>query len=401
MYRAAPRSPNRIRPALGSRRGAMGILLLIGMAILFGMGALALNLSWLTSHKVKLRHASEAGALAGAAQLLDPFAGTISPASAAATAARTVTASGQAATFFAANSPAILQTTGADPDVVPGWCEDPTLPSASFTPWTGTGPVDALFVRGAERRSAGQAVILWFGRLFGVGSAEPAAAAVATMDQRIYGFRPLEMVPVPVMPLVVPDTSLWPNGGPGTAGSLPDNYSVAPRTGAVSAGADGVAEITLFAPLAGGSAPSGQVASNWFWSAAMPMDFPWLALQITQGFEAADLMGVGGELALGSNGTLLLPLAPTPNAEQADTLLASLMAIRGQKRIWPQGSVVTVGGQSQCQVTGFVGGCVVNCSRDAGCLTVIVQACTIQTCTGLLRSGMARNPWIGKLILNE
>ena len=65
------------------------------------------------------------------------------------------------------------------------------------------------------------------------------------------------------------------------------------------------------------------------------------------------------------------------------------------------GSLVTVGSQPVCQVTGFVGGCVVDCSRTADCLIIVVQACTIQTCTGLLRSGTARNPWIGKLILNE
>jgi hypothetical protein len=401
MYRASPRSPKRIHPALGTRRGAMAILLLVGMAVLFGVGAVALNLTWLTSHKVKLRQACEAAALAGAAQLLDPFAGTASSASDAAAAARVVVATGQAGTFFAANSPAILQTTGVDPDVVAGWCEDPTSPGAPFTPCTGTGPVNSLFVRGVQRRSNGQAVVLWFGRLFGVGSAEPAAAAIATMDQRIYGFRASDLVPVPLMPLLAPATAPWPGGGAGTAGNLADNYSVAPRTGAVSTGADGVAEITLFVPLAGGSVPSGQAAASWFWSAAIPMDFEWLGLQVTEGFENVDLMGIGGEMALGPDGTLLLPTAPAPNAAQADTLLASLLAIRGQKRIWPRGSLVTVGGQPLCQVTGFVGGCVVDCSRSANCLTIVVQACTIQTCTGLLRSGMARNPWIGKLILNE
>ena len=249
MYRTSPRCPKRIRPALGTRRGAMAILLLVGLVVFLGLGAVALNLTWLTSHKVELRRACEAAALAGAAQLLDPSAGTASSATDAATAARVLTATGQAGTFFAANSPAILQTTGVDPDVVAGWCEDPTSPHALFLPWTGTGPVNSLFVRGVRRRSNGQAVVLWFGHLFGVGSAEPGAAAMATMDQRIYGFRPLDLVPVPMVPLLVPATSQWPSGGAGTAGSLPDNYSVAPRTGAVGAGADGVAEITLLCAL--------------------------------------------------------------------------------------------------------------------------------------------------------
>jgi hypothetical protein len=51
-------------------------------------------------------------------------------------------------------------------------------------------------------------------------------------------------------------------------------------------------------------------------------------------------------------------------------------------------------------VTGFAAGSVVDCSRNGNMMSIVVQACTIQTCTGLLRNGMARNPWIGKLILN-
>ena len=61
------------------------------------------------------------------------------------------------------------------------------------------------------------------------------------------------------------------------------------------------------------------------------MDFNWLALDVTDGLDASDLAGLGGELALGPDGTLLLPTATAPNTTQADTLLTALLAIRGQR----------------------------------------------------------------------
>ena len=75
MSEASAGCPKRIRPALGARRGAMAVLLLATLVVLLGVGAVALNLTWLTSHKVELREACDAAALAGAAQLLDPDPG--------------------------------------------------------------------------------------------------------------------------------------------------------------------------------------------------------------------------------------------------------------------------------------------------------------------------------------
>jgi hypothetical protein len=81
-------------------------------------------------------------------------------------------------------------------------------------------------------------------------------------------------------------------------------------------------------------------------------------------------------------------------------LQSALMAIRGQKRVWPVGRLATVDGRASGQVSDFVAGCVVDCSLDGDSLSIVVEARSIQTCTGLLRGAAARNPWIGKLILN-
>jgi hypothetical protein len=242
---------------------------------------------------------------------------------------------------------------------------------------------------------------MWFGGLLGHKDAEPSAAATASMDQRICGFRPVGAVNVPMVPLLVAQTDEWPSSVPGTAAGLPDNYSVAPRTGAVSAGPDGVAEIVLHVSTAAGALPPAEANACWLSLSAAPGDFTSAAQQIARGLGADDLAAIGGELVLGPDGTLELPAASAPDAAEATALRAALLAIRGQKRIWPVGSVLTVGGEPSCQVTGFVAGCVVNCFVDGQSLDIVVQACTIPTCTGVLRSGIARNPWIGKLILNE
>jgi hypothetical protein len=400
MLRTPPRFSKRTRPAPDQRRGVVALFLLASLVVIVGVGALALNLTWLTSHQVQLRHASEAAALAGAEQLLDPAPNAPASVADPAAEARIVLAKEQARIFFGANSPAFLITTGPTSDVVPGWCENPLAPHAAFAPWNSTGPVNSLTIRGVRRHTYHQAVSLWFGSFFGVSRAEPAAAARATIDQRIYGFRPLEYVAVPMVPLLTPANLAWPSGAPASAGALPDNYTINPRTRVVTPGSDGIGEITLQVPLAGGAVPSGQ-ASSWMWLLGGTTNFPWLAAQVRIGLEPIDLTAVGGQIALGTDGTVVYPAAPTPDVTQADLLITALLTTRGQKRIWPVGQIDTVAGQPAYRVTGFVGGCVVDCSRNSNSLNIVVQGSTIQTCTGLLRTGTARNAWIGKLILNE
>jgi hypothetical protein len=383
------------------RRGAVAMLLPLVLTVLVGVGALALNLTWLSSHQTQLRQASEAAALAGAAQLLDPAPDATPSAPDPAAAARVAAATVQAKAFFAANSAATLQTTSGNPDIVAGWSDDPTVPHGLVTPWTGVGPVNALSVRGIRRRNLGQGVLLWFGGLLGHKDAEPAAAATASMDQRICGFRPVGVVNVPMVPLLVAPTDQWPSSVPGTATGLPDHYAVAPRTGTVGAGPDGVAEIALHVAVPGDSLPPGEANARWLALPAAPVDFASVGRQIAQGLSAGDLAAAGGELVLDPDDTVLSAADSAPNASETAALRTALLAIRGQKRIWPIGNLVTVGDETSCQVTGFVAGCVVDCTFDGESLDIVVQACTIQTCTGVLRSGMARNPWIGKLILNE
>jgi hypothetical protein len=385
-----------------NRTGAVALLLLASLAVLLGVVSMAINLSWLTSHQVQLRNACQSAALAGAAELLDPAPQEDSTEPDPAAAVRAANAIQRANLFFTSNTNTVLQTSGDDPDVLPGWSADPTMPLGTIAPWNGEGPVNALSVRGVRRRSNGQAVVLWFGNLFGVNDAEPAAVAAASMDQRIYGFRPLEYVNVPMTPLLVlPAGDQWPPSVAGAMNGFTDNYSVDPRTGDVAEGPDGVGEITLRLPAADGPLPAGQAYAVWISLGGETADFSSIEQQVGRGLTLGDLASLGGQFALGGDGTLAVSAAPAADASQVAALQAALLSIRGKKRIWPIGAPDTAGGESVYRATGFVAGCVVDCRLESGSLSIVVQGCTIQTCTGLLRSGMARNPWIGKLILNE
>jgi hypothetical protein len=378
------------------------VFLLVTLVVFIGVGALALNWTWMSSHQFHLQRACEAAVLAGAAELLDPTAGTTPPLPDTAAQARIAAATERARTFFTPNSNTILQTTGPDSDIVAGWCETPTEPRAIVKRWAGTGPVNSVSVRAVRRRSNNQAIVMWFGNLFGQSDAEPAAAATASMDQRIYGFRPLEYLAIPMVPLMVSTGTLWPSGGVGVAAGMADNYTVAPRTGAVSAGPDQIGEITIYTPLQGGTTPPNQALGTWIRFPNLANDYILLAGQIQLGIDDAELHTMGGQLALApTNNILNIPAVNAPTVSQADPLVAALLAIRGKKRIWPIGNLVAGVDGPTCQITGFVAGRVVNCSRDNAAIAIVVQGCTLQTATGLLRNNMARNPWIGKIILNQ
>ena len=366
---------------------------------MIGIGAIALNWAWLANHQLEIRQAGEAAALAGAAKLLDPTPDAASSEEAREAAEQRVSAaSAQAATVFSDNCRAALQTEGADPDIVAGWCDDPISPGSPFEPWIGEGPVNAISVRGVFRRTAGQAIFVWFGNMFGVVDAEPAARAVASMDQRVRGFRPVKFVTVPMVPLLISTAEKWPSAAPNGAPELADEYSVDERTGAVTPGPDLRQEITLRVPLAGSLEPA--PVATWIRLDSGSDDWTRLAEQVKLGLGPSDLDSVGGQVVAGED-SQILPAMAIPDAVHAASLQSALLATKGQRRIWPRGSIAVVEGQLQGRITDFVAGRIVACRADESGLELVIQACTLQTCTALLESGSPRNPWIGKLILNQ
>jgi hypothetical protein len=295
------------------------------------------------------------------------------------------------------------QTNRPDGDLVVGWVDEPQSRGCPMNVWSDDGPINSLLVRGNCRERRGNAVTLWIGRLFGLSGVDLAASARATIDYRIYGFRPNGHVPVPLIPIVIHPSrdsrdALDVIGVVRPASSPSDVYSVDDRTGAVAFGADGIDEIVLTIP---GGRSSGELANASLvdFQFGAPNNLTDLERCIERGYNSSDLQTLGGELAFG-NGPLELPIIELALDVPAPSVAKSLLAVRGEKRIWLLGDRPNELGH--CNLSGFVAGRVVSCSQtaDAG-LEVVVQPCVLATCTALVGADWPRNLWIGKAMLSE
>ncbi len=413
-------SVRRTRVAACGRAGALTVWVLVALGMLLPLVALALDLAWIWHHHLRLQAASEAGALAGAAELMDPshlypggepnqmpeltVASYVVP-----LAARIEHARERALHFAGLNGmigePLVLDTAdsgGQDRDLVVGWVEDPTSLGNPMDPWTGTGPVNSMWVRAARSPSRGNPITLWFAGTLGIGSPDVAAAARATVDQRVYGFRPAGHVRVPLVPVLsLLGRNYW--LPPPSAEDAQDDYMVDVRTGDVVPGADGLPEITLYMP--GPAASSDGECPETACVLSLTGQAPeWGVVEdhVLHGLTLEHLAELGGQFALGSDGRLVLATAPQPSANDLSSLRAALLAVRGKPRVWPVGDrLAESSGGGLCQVVDFVAGSVVACEIEDGCLKIVIQPCLIETCTALVGEGRSRNLWIGKLVLSQ
>ncbi|HUT09538.1 MAG TPA: pilus assembly protein TadG-related protein [Thermoguttaceae bacterium] len=439
MARPTPlwRNPRRARRR--PREGSSSLVLVFALGTVFALIALALNSASVSNHRVQLQAACEAAALAGAAELMDPGHlyidpghlyidveqhGSTSgdPASDHLSAAQRIAGARQRAIRFAAHNgvagkPLLLaanETNDAGGDLVVGWVEDPTSLDSQWVPWTGTGPVNSLRVQAARSHLRGNPVTLWFGRILGVSDTDVVSSARATVDQRVYGFRPMGHVRVPLVPIVLlsldgasVQTS---QTSARTAPGRTDRFTVDPLSGDVRQGQDGIGEIELRVRLvAESSAESAAESAAQAGNASLLSfnghgpDYALLREQIVQGLTAEDLETLGGELALDQDGRLRLSGIDLSNTGQLNKLGQMLLDVRGQKRIWPTGKRGSDWrNNAVCEIEGFMAGSVVDgyLETDA-CLTIVVQPCLLQTCTALVGTGKDRNPWIGKLVLDR
>jgi hypothetical protein len=397
-------SKRRSRDAAGPRRsGLVTALLLVSMPVLLGLLALVLNLGWLDGRRQQLQAASDAAALAGVRELMDPSVLYLNHQDPGSTAGRVAQAASASAQFAAANGVTLLLPPSGTPpaspfnfDVVVGWVDDPTSIGSPLAPWTGTNAVNTVLARSLRAQSRGDAVPLWLGSLFGISHADVAAAARATVDQRVYGFRPAGATPVPLVPLLV----LLDPTSQGTTNFLgtQDNYAVDPVTGAVSAGTDGIPELTLYA---GDAVPGAASLGLMSLTAAAP-DIGTIAGQIVANLGPQDLQALGGQFSLATGGALPVTAAPAQGNDVLTSLQQALSTISGQRRIWPLGVATQTAGVTSYQVIGFAAGRVTNATfASATQLAVVVEPCLLWTTTALTAAGQPRNPWIGKLTLNH
>ncbi len=401
--RSAPRAA---RP---ERRGVITLVLLLCLPVMLICCAWALNVAWLVNHRHQMQAVCETSALAGVAQMFEnsPIASghyRLAGSPGGADVARMLTVrqdvrTRQHALQFAemnlVRGPMRLAANWenrVNGDMVTGWVEDPTRLGAPMEPWNGQGPINSLLVRAQSTAERGQALSLWASRMFGFADVDMVVEARATVDQRVYGFRPAGHVTVPMVPLMIPPMD--------KSGQVQrDHFSVDPKTGHVKAGRDGLDEMTIrlgqprhdgSAAVHGSSENVGQIVR--FGRPASSRD---VQRQIRQGLSHDDLRLVGGAIVYQGVAQQATAMAE-PSAASLAELHRALCDIRGKKRIWP------VSDPQTGSIAGFTTGCVVACEKtEAGTLELVLQPCVLHTCTALVRAGEPRNPRIGKIVLTQ
>jgi hypothetical protein len=382
------------------RRGAVVGLLLMGLVFLTGFAALAVNVAKLQHVQTQLRAACRSAALAGAAELLDEGCLYGAP-----TQADDVWSAREAARFYAARNiveglPLQLDANlKNDPkgDLVVGWI-DPAGPVGQLLQLpTDSHPLEVNTVRVTARmgRNVADRVTLWFGGLVGLSSFDIAAQAQASIDRRIVGFKPEPGVKVPLVPLVA-DYEDWCTAATVKADpEVNDLYFVNPLTETVTAGADGIPEMTLICGNTTSTAgiPCAPLAL------LDPLNLSYISsVRCREGLSADDLQGYGGQLVIGPGGC---PVSIEKNLPE--DLPYGLMDIVGRARAWPLGAPGTQSGS--VNLIGFGAARIVavrpvdNSQNNAW--EIVVQPTTLACSQAVAVPGAVPNPWIAKLELTQ
>jgi hypothetical protein len=400
-----------------ARSGGVAAFVLFAAPVLMACVALALDIAMISYQTRQMQSACDAAAMAGVVELLDQtplYSGSLhADISSEEWLAflrqfdeeRAESARMQAQLYASENAvggqPLQLDPNRAnlpDGDLVVGWVDEPQSLGSLMDVWSGDGPINALFVHGNRSERRGNAVSNWFGQLLGLSGVDLETTSRATIDQRVYGFRPNGHVPVPLIPIAIhplADSRDQLDGGNllGQMSQPRDDYFVEDRSGTVAVGPDGIYEIVLTIPRDNSSNESANAALvDLHVGASQHSD---LDRCIERGYNSKDLQALGGELAFG-DGPLELPVINT--AFDVPTV-NSLLAIRGEKRVWLLGDRPDESRRSS--LSGFFAARVISCSVMGDNVEIVIQPCVLATCTALVGNGWPHNPWIGKAMLSN
>jgi hypothetical protein len=416
--------------SLEPRRGISTPALLVTLSIAILLAAAALDLAQLSHQRHQIQIGADAAVLAAAPHVMDRgwlylgpegsndpnLEDTISSVRMA-----QLEAAQQHAIFFAGLNKVAKRSilldenpnNDRDGDIFVGFTPDPAVRELDGLPGP-DGGFNSLIVRASRRKAAGDLPLLWLARHVGLHELDMKVYSQATVDQRVFGFRPLTHVPIPILPLAVlprpDDLSMFPPEAPihlWWAKGPNDSYTVDPIHRIVSPGADGIAEIVIRVHSQSSGNPSNNVKTRrgvllGFGSGGdcSPASFAQIS---TFGLTSQDLPY--GELAIVDQNDPPA-VAAEYNVDSADlmdicgTLREAEFQLLGAPRIIPLGVPIS---SSQVGIVGFVAGTIVHCEQDLGddSLLIVIQPCLLQSPTALVGGDNPRNPWIGKLLLNR
>lgn len=328
------------RRSRSTRRGAIIPLVAIMLVILLGMCAFAIDYGYMLKTQGELQNTADSAALAGAQQLLNQSQLTGSY-----DATGVMYAAQTKAQYFAplhkAGGKAIAMQSA---DIVCGYIANPRDQTSPFT--TGTTPYNSVQVTAQRTAQENGSLNLFFARLLGTNAADLKATATATYDGNLKGFKFAPNPSTPQTCSLLPfalDVNTWNQIISGTG---PDAWSYDPSTKAVTSGSDNIKEAMVF-PSKSGAGNFGTVNIGTTNNGTGN-----LMRQVQNGPNAADFDNMGGQVALGSNGTLMLNGNPGISAAIGN----SVQSIIGQPRtLMLYQPPAPNGASGQYTIVGFAG----------------------------------------------
>ncbi len=397
-----------------ARAGLALVGTLLALALALACVGVAVDLALLGAHRQQLRCVCENAACAGATALHDPAVLYMGPERAGTPGRNTSRHNEVRRCVLHALTQTPLEgkplplrfdnCDSPDEDLLIGYLERPE-PGQPLLPWHQAAWANTVQVQGWCREDRANAVSLAVGRFLGLKSAQLHVSVRATLEQRIAGFRPSSRMPVPLAPVGVcfqsGHQSWWEQACrcPATPGQN-DRFRVSSQ-GRVGRGSDGIPEIELRIPWQQREKRRSLDSGNaWLLSLGGADPAEQFARVLRHGATARDLAAQGGRITLQGRSSLLWLWHP--QSYQVSQVQQALESVLGQVRIWPL--VVPPGEHGlKTQVVFFAAGQVVDVRRDDkhGQLIVWVQPALLRTPTALINTTVARNPWIGKVLVNQ
>ncbi len=429
---------NRTTPPRG-RRGAVVGLLLMTLVFVSMFLALGVNVIRLRQLQTQLRNVCKASALAGAAELMDEGALYGRPDSRDDQMSARIAACG-----FGQLNPVDGKRVQLDPnvdnkptgDIVLGHVDPlgPVGQPIDVATLNSTNGVNTVRITARMSRNVSNRVTLWMGSLVGLTSTDVAVSAQASLDHRVIGFRAEPGVKAPLMPLIA-ELNAWLEQAEALADAeTNDLYTVDPISGAVTAGPDGIPELTFNSgsALAATAEPALQdtATNDGAAEAKAPNDANvedaaktgaeddasqsagrFAALQLfneenlsyiwpvrcREGLSLGDLRDYGGALIAQPGGTPVGVETTLP-----EEVPYGLMDVVGQVRAWPLGEP---DGESAWKLTGFAAARIVAVRRlDDGSSQdwqIILQPATLASGQAVAGVDGLLNPWVAKLELTQ
>jgi len=350
------------------RRGSILVLAAVFMIVVLALTAMSIDLGYISVTKAQMRNAADGSALAAAIELTDGLG--IAPAKSTSSVVTTASSAAKTVAALQRNGDQASTLLNTSRDVRYGQMSWNAATSKWSKSW-GTAPYNLVetTIHRDQAKADGKATAdgrlpLFFAAA--VGYRDTAMTAVA--DAALYPGVGVKVAAgssttADILPITLDDatwTALL-------AGTGTDSYHYDPATGAVTAGADGVKEVSLYPTGTGSPGNRGTVNIGTTNNSTSN-----LQRQIEFGLNASDLAPYGGQIRT-DGGPITLPGNPGISA----AIKSSLNTVIGKPRLIPIFTALTGNGaNAKYTISKFVGVRVLYVQLTGGSKTVVIQPAT-------------------------